>query len=136
MATIDDALVSIAQADADVTGLIGAGSSIRFFPGFVPQGEEFPQACYLVVSSPTDHHLTGPSNPRRVRLQITAWARTHAGAAALARVLCDAFNLYGGTIAGIEVTNIRVADEGGDIPSASPSNEPQRLFGRRQDYRV
>jgi hypothetical protein len=136
MATIDDALCSILTANAAVTALIGSGSAARLFPGFIPQGEAYPQVRYLMVSAPTDHHLTGTSNPRRARYQLTSWASTHAGAAALAAAVRDALNLYAGTAATIVVTNVRVADDGQDVPNAAAGNTAQRCFGRRQDFRV
>lgn len=136
MATIDDAIYAILIADSDVTGLVGSGSSARVFPGFVPQGETYPQVCYLKVSGPTDHYLSGTSNPRRARFQLTSWATTKSGAEALATAVKDALNLYGSAIAGITVTNIRVADDGGDVPNPSAGNAAQTCYGVRQDFRV
>lgn len=95
MAEPEDGLRAWALADPTVAGLIGT----RFYPYQLPQTPTLPACTYFRVSFRCLDEIRYPT----VRVQVTCWSTTYAGARALAAAIRDAAGRKKGTSGGLDI---------------------------------
>lgn len=106
MTTIEDALVTYVNANAGITAL----QSTRFYPK-LPQNPTLPASVYQDISTPRVMSHSGYSNLAMPRKQITIFATTYASAKAVADAFRAALIGFKGTMSGIRIDAIYLADE-------------------------
>tara|TARA_R100001530_G_scaffold59629_1_gene43199 strand:+ start:1511 stop:1921 length:411 start_codon:yes stop_codon:yes gene_type:complete len=93
MASVEQGIVTLLKADADVFGLTGA----RIFPWMRQQGTTFPAIVYELDGTEPEQDLDGYGGMTRATLTIRNIAETYGGAKTLAEHVRDALNGYTGT---------------------------------------
>jgi hypothetical protein len=93
MASVEQGIVTLLKADADVFGLTG----VRIFPWMRQQGTTFPAIVYELDSTEPEQDLDGYGGMTRATLTIRNIAETYGGAKTLAEHVRDALNGYTGT---------------------------------------
>jgi hypothetical protein len=83
MATVDQDIVDLLEASAGVTAIVGSGASARIYPLIVKQGDNYPAITYQIISETREPELTQQNGFIQVRVQLTCWAETYAGARTL-----------------------------------------------------
>lgn len=129
------ALVARLGQVAGVTALLGSGANVRVYPLVIPERAELPAATYQLISGNHKEHVAGSSGVARPRVQITSWARSYREAEALRDAIRQAIQGQHWVADGTTVTHVSCAGDG-DIPSASPQIETERLYGLWADYIV
>lgn len=125
-----DALVARLKATAAVTDLVGQ----RIFPDEVPQGKLFPAVFYMTVSDTKDHFITEMSSLESPNIQLTTYADTKDGAAAVAEAIKTAINGYQGTLSGISIQCIKLINE---LPSMYKSADgTTQMFTHDLEFEV
>ena len=99
---IEAALVAYIKTVAEITGLIGSGSSARIYPLKLPQNPAYPAVTYQVISSPR-HHDIEVAYPR---IQYTSFARTYGQAKELADLLRLNLQRLKGVLSGVPIKQI------------------------------
>jgi len=115
--TIEDAFVAIAQADAGLVALLGAGTAIRFYPRTVPQDAAMPAVTFHCVSAENTVAM-GVSGPPEVdRWQFSCWSIGDDlnDAKDVARAVRSAFDRWRGVAAGVTIQDI-ILDGSRDLP--------------------
>ena len=99
MPTVEESLFSRLSGYAGLTALIGASSSCRAWPKLLRESCTLPALVWDEVSG--EYHSTFAASPtlKRARYQLSAWAETSAGAAAVrAQVVAALRDYVGGAI--------------------------------------
>lgn len=81
------------QTQSDVTAIIGT----RMFPRVLPQGESLPAIVFSLVTSTSEHKITGASSGVRAIVQLDCYAETHIAANDLSEKVRLALHGYSGT---------------------------------------
>lgn len=105
MSTVEEALVSIAQAEVGLTGLIGS-SPMRLHPSKLPENVTLPAATYQRISGIRESAMGSDTGVARARIQLSAYDRQYSGANAVKEELRMAFQRYRGTVLGVEIMDI------------------------------
>lgn len=132
---VTQALYALLTADTAVAALVAA----RVHPGFLPQGATLPAIAQTRISGQDVDTLAGSNGLAHARIQVSCWAATYAGAAALGDAVRLALHGYQGTVTvganSLVVQSIRLQDQG-DQPEPSPGHEQDRRYGRRLDFEI
>ncbi len=128
---VEKAIVALLTEDTDVTALIGD----RLEPVLTSQTLSRPNVVYQRITTSRLRSQDGPEGTGDIRLQLSCYADTYAGAKTLADKVRLALDGYRGTAAGITVDGISLEDEG-DMPQPPLAGGEQGIHGVRQDYRV
>ena len=80
---MEDTLVSMIEAQAPITALIGSGNDARFYPLVLPQDPVYPAITYQVISGPRDYTQDGADGVVRFRVQFNLYGANYAEAKAL-----------------------------------------------------
>lgn len=99
MPTVEESLFSRLSGYAGLTALIGSGSSCRAWPWVLRESCTLPALVWDEVAG--EYHSTFAASPtlKRARYQVSAWAETSAGAAAVrAQVVAALRDYVGGAI--------------------------------------
>ena len=99
MATIEEALVAILNANAAFNALVAG----RLYPSFIPQTAARPAVAYQRISHIEAMAHTGYAGMAQTRVQFTIDAQTYASAKAVAAALRAAVRGYRGTAAGVTI---------------------------------
>lgn len=130
------------KQEAGVTALIGAGDACRCYPaGEVPQNATYPLVTYQVVDTQVFDTLGGPAGVEKPLVQVDAWARTHSGAAALAKAIRGtdddgALNGYQGTLASVKVRRARLVGGPRHTEEAPGDGSDEAYHRVSQDFEV
>jgi len=106
MTTIEDALVTYINAQAGITSLQGT----RYYPR-LPQNPTLPASVYQVISTPRVMSHSGYSNLAMPRIQVTIFGLTYTVVKQIADAYRSALNGFKGTMSGIRIDTIQLADE-------------------------
>ena len=107
MPEITVALTTYILAQTGITSLIDR----RFFYDYLPQGTKYPAIVGLNISDVKLHTLTEQLPLEQPMIQFTAYAETKAEVQSIASQLKTALSDYQGTLSGIEVDYIKLANE-------------------------
>lgn len=133
-AGIEPALVGMMKADGSVSAIVGT----KIFPNIVPHSASMPSITYQLIDSGYEYALDStPSHKINLvtcRYQVNCWAATYKAARQLADKVRALFDGYAGTVGGVPIRKIQIADE-------SDISEPEELeslkrFGKRIDLMV
>ena len=107
MSLIEDALVNLIKADADLKGVI----STRFYPVIMPQNTSFPAMTYLRISGVRQQSHGGASGLAFARFQFDAWAKRYDDARDASEKLRLIIEGYSGTVLGVVINGILMLNE-------------------------
>ena len=124
-------LYSLLSNSEDVTDL----TVLRIYPNLLPQGCAMPAITYQQISGVRDYVMGGVTGVAEPSYQVTCWAKTYAGATALAKVVRELLNCYQGTVSETVVQLIMLNDEG-DIPQFPPETKELVKYGKRLDFTI
>lgn len=111
MSTIDDALVARAATVPGLTGLIGTQPNMRLYPvDTASQNAARPYVTFQQISGPPEHAMGADPGMVRARYQFDCWADTSTDALTLSDQVRAAFSRFRGTLLGVEILDILVAD--------------------------
>lgn len=106
-ATVEEAIWTLLQADANVTALI----STRLYPVQMPQNPTYPNVVYSMVSDRGLDWLASDGGMQWSRYQFDCYARTYTQAKRLARTLRVALNHYSSTVGTIDICQAKFLSE-------------------------
>ena len=133
--SIEKALISIMNSDADVSAKVGN----RIFPVFVPAGQTLPAITYQEISGVRDSVMKGASGLVQARYQINCWTKTYKAARELADLvrisLTPENDSYPEDIEGTNIQAIMLLNEN-DVPSIHSDNEELSGHGKMLDFSV
>jgi hypothetical protein len=89
---IETTLYSVLKADPTVAALVVSGGVTRIYPLEVPQDVVMPAVVYQRIASAPEVTLDGDAGLDAVRVQVSCWAATYAGAKELAAAVRAAVN--------------------------------------------
>ena len=95
MADVQQALMALLRADAEVAAAVGT----RVYPFPLRQTPTLPDITMQLISEPHDQ-LLGVGNPR---WQLTPWAKTTLEARQVAQLIDNCLQRYKGTSEGVEI---------------------------------
>lgn len=104
---LSEAVYARATGDAGVAALVGA----RVYPGLLPQDVTWPATTQQLISDVAESAMGSDAGVRHARVQLTAWAESYEGAAALRDALFAAFERWRGTAAGVTVQDTFVSEQ-------------------------
>jgi|SRR5688572_2577699 len=116
-----------------VAALVGT----RVYPLVLPQGVSYPAIRVQRISTPRSQYRTmdGRAGYASPRMQVDAYALTHAGAIAVAQAIYAMLEGYHATVGGLRIDAISTDDEGADIEEGvGPGGAP--LYRQRLDLVV
>ena len=117
MATLEKAIVTVTEADAPITAVIGT----RFKHGMLPQNPIYPAATYQLMTqvSPITHEKD--VGPQEATFRISSFAKTYREARELADLVVDLWHGYTGTHGGIQI-------QGAFLISMEPMYDPDETL--------
>lgn len=121
---IEEAFTAYLLARAPLTALIG----INLYPTERPQDSTLPAVTYITVSDVPNRTLTGQDALAEPYIQFTVYASTKASAKAVAKELKTALNDYHGTMSGVEVQLIELANEISSMYRESDGSAPEHII--------
>lgn len=110
MTVIEEALVTYLAAQSSLTALIGT-TPMRYHAVRLPQNPTLPAITYQLISTPRVMSHSGYSNLAMPRLQMTIFALSYATRNAVSEALRPLLLGFRGTMSGIRVDGILLADE-------------------------
>lgn len=117
MATFSEALKNLVNSLTDVTALIGALPTMRFYPVRLPQTQTpvYPAITWQRIDDVLPYSHSGYSGLIDIRVQLTIWSTTFLSGetveAALRQMPADGgLNGYVGTVSGIKFDRIFIVD--------------------------
>lgn len=129
---IEDALVTIASADAGVSALIG--DPPRFYAGLAPEQPTYPYCVYYLISGQTPNAMGQSTDLERRRYQVDCWGKTATDAITLADAIEKAFDRYSGVVnPGPNQTTVQAIFK---LGPADVYDEQARRFKRSVDLDV
>lgn len=133
--SIEKALVSLLNSDADVNAKVGS----RIFPVFVPTGQSLPAITYQEISGVRDSTMKGASGLVNARFQINCWTKKYREARELADLVRTALSpeddSYPATTEGVSISAIMLLNEN-DVPSIHTDDEELSGHGKMLDFSV
>ena len=129
---IRPALRTHLAANGAVAALVVSGGTTHIYPVKLPQDIKRDAISYQEISGQGDHHNEGASGLVQVRMQISCWSKTPAGASALFRAVKESIDGYRGSMgAGAEEVDV----QGVFIDSwRELFDDGANLFGKVADY--
>lgn len=120
---VEEAIVSILEADAGVSALVGSGDAARIYPNPAPHGVASPFITYQTIGINGIGHAFNDGKPahEEMVLQIDCWAESETNPAAFTQVrgvaaaVRSALVEHGGTSSGVTINRIWFTD-GRDLP--------------------
>lgn len=116
MTTISEALKNLINSLTDVTALIGALPTMRFYPVRLPQSQTpvYPAITYQRIDDQLAYSHDGYDGLIDARIQLTIWSQTYLSGEtvenALRQLPADGgINGYSGTVSGVEFDRIFLA---------------------------
>lgn len=106
---IEEAFVTILEADAGVNALVGTGDDSRIFPNEIPQRMPMPAILYTLVNLETDHAMGVDTGLVNASYQFSCYDEgddKYDGAKALVAVVKTALSRFKGTSAGVVIQDV------------------------------
>lgn len=129
---IRPALRTHLAANGAVAALVVAGGTTHIYAVKLPQNVKRDAISYQEISGQGDHHNEGASGLVQVRMQISSWSKTPAGAHALFLAVKEAIDGYRGSMgSGAEEVDVQgvFIDSWRDL-----YDDGSELFGKVADY--
>ena len=105
--TIETALFTILDGDADTEAIVGA----RIYPAIVYQTADLPAVTFQQISGARTHTAGGPISLANPRFQVNCWAETYAESRQLAETVRKCLDGYSGTVNTRAIDNIALDNE-------------------------
>ena len=102
MSDITEALYEKLSTTAGLTALV----STRIYPDVMPQPPTMPAVTYQLISNVREERHRGQTGDARPRIQLTCWAATALGAAAVAEQVRLAVMAMSGTIESVVISGV------------------------------
>ena len=87
---LEESIFSHLSTVAAVTSHVGASSSARIYPVFLPQDPIYPAISYQRISSQPQTSMGGFCNLDNPRIQIDCWATSYSAVKGMAEAVRDA----------------------------------------------